>query len=100
MELVMAKNRMKENKRPHESQPERRIVEVEYEETTRVIEFKIFVVRPDGKKTRVLGGGAFEEQDLDRVAQELVNVANEFAYYEAMMVGDFEEIEEDEGEDG
>ncbi len=96
----MTEDRTKEKERLDESQPERRIVEAEYEETTRVIEFKIFVVRPDGKKARVLGGGAFEEQDLDRVAEELVNLANDFAYDEAMMVGDFEDIEEDEGEDG
>ena len=95
MELLMAENRMKENERPDESQPGRRIVEVEYEEITRVIEFKIFVVRPDGKKARVLGGGAFEEQDLDRVAQELVNLANEFAYDEPLEeIAEGEELDE------
>jgi hypothetical protein len=91
MEVTMAHDRTKEKERPDESQPERRIIETQYEETTRVIEFKIFVVRPDGKKARVLGGGAFEQQDLDRVAQELVNLANEFAYDEPL-----EEIEEGE----
>ena len=87
----MAQDRMKEKERLDESQPGRRIVKTYYEQTTRVIEFKIFVVRPDGKKARVLGGGAFEQQDLDRVAQELVNLANEFAYDEPL-----EEIEEGE----
>ena len=73
----MAQDRMKEKERLDESQPGRRIVKTYYEQTTRVIELKIFVVRPDGKKARVLGGGAFEQQDLDRVAQELVNLAND-----------------------
>ena len=73
-----------ENKRPDESQPERRIVKTRYDEITRVIEFKIFVVRSDGTKARVLGGGAFEEQDVYRVAEELMRLANDFACDEAL----------------
>jgi hypothetical protein len=72
-----------ENERPDQSQPERRIVQVDYEEITGVIEFKIFALQPDGKKARVLGGGAFEEQDVYCVAQELMKLANDFAYAEA-----------------
>ena len=52
-------------------------------------------MRPDGKKARVLGGGAFEEQDLDRVAQELMNLANEFAYDEPLEeIAEGEELDE------
>jgi hypothetical protein len=89
----------KQLKQIEQLERESRIVEVEYEEITRVIEFGIFVVQPDGKKARVLGGGAFEEQDLDRVAEELVNLANDFAYDDAQAEGYFQEIEEDEDED-
>ena len=96
----MAHDRTKEKERPDEPQLERRIVKTYYEEITRVIEFRVFVVQPDGKKVRVLGGGAFDEVDVYRVAEELVSLANDFAYDEAMMVGYFEDIEEDEGEDG
>ena len=88
-----------ENKRPDESQPERRIIKIRYDNITRVIEFRIFVVQPDGIKARVLGGGAFEEQDLDRVAKELTELANDFAYHAAQVEGFFQEIEEDGGED-
>jgi hypothetical protein len=76
-----------QNKWPDESQPERRIIKLRYDEITRVIEFRIFVVRPDGKKARVLGGGAFEEQDLDRVTEELVKLANDFAIHAAQVEG-------------
>lgn len=77
---------------------ERRIVEVRYEQSTRVIHFGIFLVRPDGRRARVLGGGAFEEQDVYCVAEELMKLANDFACDEALN-GYFQEIEEDEGED-
>jgi hypothetical protein len=99
MELVMAKNRMKENKRPDESQPERRIIETEYDDIVRVIEFKVYAVQPDGK-ARVVGGGAFEKQDLERVAEELIDLADHYADSEAYIRGLFKGIEKDEGEDG
>jgi hypothetical protein len=89
MEMSMPQNRT-----------ERRIVKVDYEEITRVIEFKIFAVQPDGKKGRVVGGGAFEEQDLDRVVHKLAKLAEDFVFNEGQMHGFFQEIEEGEGEDG
>jgi hypothetical protein len=89
----------KAKQRQNEPQPERRIVEVHYEEITRVIHFGIFVVQPDGTKVRVLGGGAFEEQDPDRVAEKLVNLADDFAFHAAQVEGFFQGIEESEGED-
>jgi hypothetical protein len=94
MEMSMPKHVTKE--RPDESQPERRIVKFEFEEITRVFEFKIFAVQPDGKKGRVVGGGAFEEQDLERVAEELINLADDEALIQRLFRG----IEEEEGEDG
>jgi hypothetical protein len=48
-----------------------RLVKVRFHEVTRVVEFRIFVSMPDGRVARVLGGGVFEEQDLDRVLEEL-----------------------------
>ncbi len=99
MEVTMAHDRTNEKERPDESQPGRRIVEVEYEEITRVIEFKIFVVQPDGTKARMLGGGAFEEQDLDRVAEELVKRADDSAFHAVQVEGFLQGIEESEGED-
>jgi hypothetical protein len=105
--LLMAKSKQREmlmpeeNKRPDESQPERRrrIIELQYDAYTRVIEFRIFVLRPDGERARALGGGAFEEQDLERVAEELIKLADDFAYHAAQVEGFFQEIEEDGGED-
>jgi hypothetical protein len=90
---------MKENKRPDESQPERRIIETEYDDIVRVIEFKVYAVQPDGK-ARVVGGGAFEKQDLERVAEELIDLADHYADSEAYIRGLFKGIEKDEGEDG
>ena len=89
----------KQLKQIEQSERENRIVEVEYDKITRVIEFKIFVVRPDGKKARVLGGGAFEEQDLDRVAENIGELANDFAFQAAEDERLIKEFEESEGED-
>jgi hypothetical protein len=99
MELPMPKNRVKENKRPDESNAERRIIETQFDEIMRVIEFKVYAVQPDGK-ARVVGGGAFEEQDLEQVAEELIDLADRYADSEAYMRGLFKGIEKDEGEDG
>jgi hypothetical protein len=69
----------------------RRVVKTRYDNIARVIEFKIFVVQPDGKKARVLGGGAFEEQDLERVAAKLSELARDFALSEAEGTGEEDE---------
>src|SRR5206468_3693487 len=86
----------KQLKQIERSERESRIVKVRYDDTTGVIDFGIFVVQPDGKKARVLGGGAFEEQDLYCVAAELANLANDFACSEAL---NFQGIEDGEGEE-
>jgi hypothetical protein len=107
MEVTMAQDRMKKNKRPGKSQPERRrrIIELQYDAYTRVIEFRIFVLRPDGEKARALGGGAFEEQDLAEVAGKLAQMDSDFTYCDALAEAEIEEalaeaeIEKDEGED-
>jgi hypothetical protein len=89
-----------QNKGSEKSQPERRIVKTYYDEITRIIEFRVFVVQPDGKKVRVLGGGAFEERDVYCVAEELMKLTTDFACDEAQADGFLQDIEEDEGEDG
>jgi hypothetical protein len=95
----------KQLKQNEHSEKESRIVKVRYDDTTGVIDFGIFVVRPDGKKARVLGGGAFEEQDLDRVAEELINLADNYEplrHFEEIDEGEelYEPLEEiDEGEE-
>jgi hypothetical protein len=67
-----------------------RIIKLQYDEITRVVDFRIFVVQPDGKETRVFGGGAFEEQDLDRIGIKLIELANDFAIEAAEVEAELE----------
>jgi hypothetical protein len=67
---------------------ERRIVKTYFEKITRVIEFKVFAVQADGTG-RVTGRGAFEKADLERVAEELADLADDLA----------EDEDDEEGED-
>ena len=101
IQMMPATTRMKKKERPGESQPERRrrIIELQYDAYTRVIEFRIFVLRPDGERARALGGGAFEEQDLERVAEKLIKLADDFAVHAAQVEGFIQGIEDREGED-
>jgi hypothetical protein len=98
MEMTMAHDRTKEKERPDESQPERRIIKLQYDDVAGAIAVVIVGVRP-GKKARVLGGGAFEEQDLPCLAEKLTKLATEFALCDARAEGFFQGIEESEGED-
>jgi hypothetical protein len=78
------KSKQKQLEKPGTQNAERRIVRVDPEEFTGVIEFKIFAVQPDGTG-RVVGRGAVEEEDLERLAEELGNLAEYFADHAADM---------------
>ena len=82
--------------RKSESERESRVVKTRYDDSLSVVEFRIFKVSLDGKEALVFGGGAFEEQDLERVAGELSELARDFALSEAETKGYMQAVEEGE----
>lgn len=71
-----------------------RFVETRYDSNSGMVEFNIFVVTSDQPKLRVFGGGAFEEKDLQCVAEELTQLAHDFALFDAQLEGYVQEVEE------
>jgi hypothetical protein len=54
-----------------------RFIQVGKHTKSYLIEFKVFLLRPDGKTVRVFGEGVFEEQDLYCLATTLSELARE-----------------------
>jgi hypothetical protein len=71
-----------------------RFVETSYDSISGIVEFNMFVVTPDEPKSRVFGGGAFEEKDLQRVAAELTQLAHDFELSDAQGEGYMQAVEE------
>ena|SRR5271166_6670353 len=71
-----------------------RFVETRYDGKSGIVEFNIFVVTSDEPKLRVLGGGAFEERDLQCVAEELTQLMHDFALFDAQLEGYMQDVEE------
>jgi hypothetical protein len=96
----MMKNQLKQNKHPdwNKNEPiaESRVVKTRYEQSFNVVEFRVFKVSLDGQEALAFGGGAFEEQDLERVAAKLSELARDFALSEAETRGYMSAIEKRE----
>jgi hypothetical protein len=76
--------------------PGSRVVSVRYDDRECVIEFEIFIVGCDGKLDQCLGGGRFEEKDLQRVATELSKWAHDFALCDAEAEGYMQAVDDSE----
>jgi hypothetical protein len=88
MESLMAKQQIEhgeQNKR--KLKPGNRFISVRFDDRGGVIEFGIFIVGWDRKPDQLLGGGRFEETDLQRVAVELSEWAHDFALCDAEAEG-------------
>ena len=82
------------NKR--ELKPGNRVISVRFDDRRGVIEFEIFIVGWDGKPDQILGGGRFEEKDLQLVAAQLNEWAHDFALCDAQAEGYVQAVEEAE----
>jgi hypothetical protein len=77
-----------------ERTPGSRFVETRYDSISAIVEFNMLVVTPDKRKLRVFGGGAFEEKDLQRIAEELTQLAHDFELSDAQAEGYMQAVEE------
>jgi hypothetical protein len=53
-------------------------------------------LRPDGERARALGGGAFEEQDLAKIAARLAQMERDFELCDALAEAEMESEGDDD----
>jgi hypothetical protein len=76
--------------------PGNRYISVRFDDREGVVEFGIFIVGWDGKPDQLLGGGRFEEKDLQLVAAELNEWARDFALCDAEAEGYLQAVDDHE----
>jgi flavorubredoxin len=86
-------------RRKSESAAGTRVVKTEYHASTRTVVFRLVEVTLNGKEAPVFGSGSFEEQDLERVAAKLSELARDFALSEAETAGQVQTVDQKREED-